>query len=486
MEGAVGPGASHERVWRGYAYALVLILWLAAFAAARLLEHAPHASLWFPPAAVTFAALLLGGPRMLVALLPACAVATFAIDWAYGTRRDTLDLLTSSLAFAAIHTTAFGLPAARLRRSGNSLEGGPTIATVMEFLLWTAAGAAAAASGGVLLLAVTGQLLEASAVEVAVAWWLGDYIAIVTLAPLVAIVLRRVGGAAFAGGPAWVDVSTVSPPPRAPLPKLATFAVATVGVLGVAHAFRDEEILLALLVLPLVLQLWITYTEPRRYTVASVTLFSLATVGAASLSGAGATLVLQCAALSLAANAWLGLAVPALVADNSRLREQLARDRLTGAMSRTCYQDRAAAAVRHASATGGTISLVLLDIDGLKEINDRHGHLAGDALLVAAVERCRSVLGDEDSIARLGGDEFVVLMPGRDEAQARELVARMQLALALATTNDGTALSASFGIAAWTPGETPDRMLARADDAMYIHKRSARSSRIPPTLERGS
>jgi diguanylate cyclase (GGDEF)-like protein len=264
---------------------------------------------------------------------------------------------------------------------------------------------------------------------------------------------------------------------RSPILALVSFALVTMGVLGIAHVFKDQSILLALLVVPLLFQLWITYTAPRRYTIASVTLFSLFTVGASSLSPTGAALVLQCAALSLAANAYLGLSVPALIADNRRMREQLARDRLTGAMSRACFEDRAHAAVDVASASLRHLSMVLFDLNGLKAINDRLGHLAGDALLVSAVQRCQSCLLADDTLARLGGDEFVVLLPGRNAEDALGVVNALRRALGTLEIDGvrGT-VSASFGVASWASGDTAEAMLARADAAMYVDKRSARDT----------
>lgn len=463
----------------------VPILWLGAFAAARLLEHAPHASLWFPPAAVTFAAVIVGGRRVLPSIIVACAIATYSADRMYGVGTSVQGLVLSSAAFALAHALGHAGAAALLRRREGATREGPTIGAVLAFLLFAAAGAAIAAVVGAVLLAWTGLVQGPVSPELVVAWWLGDYTAVVTLTPAAVALLRWIGGPVRAGAPPWLAAHPRAPLPAAPGPKLVLFVGATLGVLALARIFEEQSVLLALLMLPIVLQLWITYTSPRGYTVASVTAFSLLTVGAASLSAGGATLVLQCAALSLAANAYLGLAVPGLVADNTRLREQLARDRLTGAMSRACYEDRAAEAVARAAATGGAFSLVLLDLDGLKAVNDRDGHLAGDALLVAVVERCRSCLGAQDSIARLGGDEFVVLLPGRDAQAAQAIVARMQRTLGALRAGEGSLpVSASFGLATWAGGDTAETLLARADGAMYIHKRASRAARrSAPTLQ---
>lgn len=458
-------------------HAAVPVLWLVGFAMARVLEHAPHASLWFPPAAVTTASVLVLGRRALPWIVISCAIATVLADRMYGGDASIRTLVLASAAFAFAHAIGFGLAAAAVRRWGRGENGAPTIATVFGYLGATALGALFAAWAGSHLLALAGLMDGPPTAAIVTAWWLGDYVAAITLTPACAAVLLRLADPTAPGIPRWIQRAADPVTPGSPALALTAFTLATLGVMGIARMFEAQSILLALLVLPLLLQLWITYTTPRRYTIASVTLFSLLTVGASSLSPTGAALVLQCAALSLAANAYLGLSVPALIADNTRLREQLARDRLTGAMSRAFFEDRSQAAVIAASASLTPLSMVLFDLNGLKAINDRLGHLAGDAVLRSAVARCRHELMADDVLARLGGDEFVVLLPGSDEARAVHVVTRLRHALAtLDVDGAGETVSASFGVATWVPGDSAEAMLARADAAMYVDKRASRSS----------
>lgn len=475
-------GGTH-RTWA--VHLAVPVLWLAAFAVARVLEHAPHASLWFPPAAVTVASVLVLGARALPWIVASCSAATVVTDRVYGGDASGGVLLLASLAFSFTHATGFGLAAGAVRRWGRAENGAPTLATVAGFLGATALGAAFAALAGSHLLAAVGLISGTPTAGLVVAWWIGDYVAAVTLMPVFTALLLALAGPGALGTPAWLGRMPHPPSAPAPTTALVAFAVVTLGVLGIARAHHEQSILLALLVVPLMLQLWITYTAPRRYTIASVTVFSLLTVGASNLSDPGAALVLQCAALSLAANAYLGLSVPALIADNARLRDQLSRDRLTGAMSRASFEDRSRAAAHAAATTGHGFSLVLFDLNGLKGVNDRLGHLAGDAVLVSVVERCRTCLAVDDAIARLGGDEFVMLLPGRDEASARRIIDAIREALRqLAVEGVREVVSASFGIATWQPGDSAEAMLARADAAMYAEKKNARQRGERRSVER--
>lgn len=140
-----------------------------------------------------------------------------------------------------------------------------------------------------------------------------------------------------------------------------------------------------------------------------------------------------------------------LLADVSRSREALHRiahvDALTGAFSR-----------RHFMSAGPTIvagtplsSVILFDIDDFKQVNDRHGHPAGDVVLRAVSDACRLTLRSGDLFARYGGEEFIVLLPGTDSATAAHVAERVRQAIEnlVMAAADGTVLttSASFGVA---------------------------------------
>jgi diguanylate cyclase len=125
----------------------------------------------------------------------------------------------------------------------------------------------------------------------------------------------------------------------------------------------------------------------------------------------------------------------------------------------------------------GELSLLFVDLDGFKEINDSLGHAAGDEALVIVAERIDRALRPSDRAGRLGGDEFVVLCPGLVDADAaRSVAGRVVEAISapLALRDGMATISASVGVARAGPGDTPASLIAAADVAMYRAKRSSR------------
>ncbi|MCI0753904.1 putative bifunctional diguanylate cyclase/phosphodiesterase [Teichococcus vastitatis] len=155
-------------------------------------------------------------------------------------------------------------------------------------------------------------------------------------------------------------------------------------------------------------------------------------------------------------------------------------DALTGLANRTALQRQLEHAVAGRRRGDGAFALLCLDLDHFKDVNDLHGHAAGDALLLAVVARCREELRPGDVMARLGGDEFVVLQGGaRSEEEAsslaRRLVARLAQPFDL-PSNIQVTVSASIGIALCPlHAEEPGRLLSQADLALYQAKRDGRN-----------
>ncbi|MFF5229120.1 diguanylate cyclase domain-containing protein [Dactylosporangium sp. NPDC000521] len=152
-------------------------------------------------------------------------------------------------------------------------------------------------------------------------------------------------------------------------------------------------------------------------------------------------------------------------------------DALTGLANRTLLARRAADDIA-ATPPGAATAVILLDLDGFKQVNDGLGHAAGDELLVAAAQRLTAATGDAGTVARLGGDEFVVLLPRVTGGRAAEEVARRILThLAAPVTVAGASLRirASAGVAlGHGPGADLDALLRDADLALYEAKADGR------------
>lgn len=469
--------STQAAAWRAWLlHPMLLALWLGSFLLAAVLEHEPHASLWFPPAAVTFAGLFCVGWRAVPALFLACVLGTWLTESSQSVDVRLSVVAWSSVVFGLTHIGTYALPAMVLRGLAPSAPAELTLRAVSQFLLLGALGALLAASLGVLGLSQTQLLSAPDRFELASAWWIGDYAALVTLAPVLALLLRKVGGAEgvrrfppFEWG-AWRLRGSA-------LGKLALLLLVTLLILASYLELSNSRALLVMLVLPVVLQLWIVHTENLATAQLGVLGFSLMTVGAAAAVEVGDdALILQFAAISLAANTYLSLAAPALYAANRRLRDQMSHDGLTGALSRSFFEDRAVLALDEARKSDSPSALIMLDLDGLKELNDTHGHATGDLALQALVACAKACLSSEEFIGRLSGDEFVIFLPETDRAQAQAVVEIIRERLAHAPApSPGVAVSASFGVAqADRAAGGLTELLQAADQAMYAEKRVRR------------
>jgi diguanylate cyclase (GGDEF)-like protein len=156
-----------------------------------------------------------------------------------------------------------------------------------------------------------------------------------------------------------------------------------------------------------------------------------------------------------------------------RLAELTVTDTLTGARSRAEFLQQAEKAALKARSTGAPLTLLYLDIDHFKRLNDGHGHAAGDAVLRGMSDVLQQALRDSDVFGRLGGEEFCVLLPDQAEDKARALADRLRTLLAAVPRPDGR-LTVSAGIAGMRDGESVMQTLNRADMAMLKAKQSGR------------
>jgi diguanylate cyclase (GGDEF)-like protein/PAS domain S-box-containing protein len=161
------------------------------------------------------------------------------------------------------------------------------------------------------------------------------------------------------------------------------------------------------------------------------------------------------------------------------LAHQAFHDELTGLANRTLFLDRAEQTLRRAARTGTAPTVLCLDLDGFKDVNDSLGHLAGDELLRTVASRLEGVVRSADTVARMGGDEFAVLVDGTSggPAEASALAERVLVVLGEPIDLDGqrVTISASVGIVAAEPESTPLSLLRDGDIAMYRAKADGRN-----------
>ncbi len=162
----------------------------------------------------------------------------------------------------------------------------------------------------------------------------------------------------------------------------------------------------------------------------------------------------------------------------ARLHEQLkalaATDSLTGLANRRAFLDRLQSEIARSQRRGYEFSVVLLDLDRFKSINDIHGHAVGDQVLIRVAEALSQALRQSDLAGRFGGDEFILLLPESKRAQAAEIVDRLRTAPIFIPDRGGRELRTTFswGIATWPhDGPAAERLLQMADRRLYAMKR---------------
>lgn len=161
-----------------------------------------------------------------------------------------------------------------------------------------------------------------------------------------------------------------------------------------------------------------------------------------------------------------------------RIEELAELDELTGAFNRRCIMRMLDDEVARAQRSNTSCSVALIDLDWFKRINDSHGHPIGDEVLrtfaITVFANIRSI----DRFGRYGGEEFLLVMPETASAAATNILDRLRLIVAeldWSAFSSGMAVTISAGVAEMSPGETPDTLLARADEALYAAKEAGRN-----------
>ncbi len=180
-------------------------------------------------------------------------------------------------------------------------------------------------------------------------------------------------------------------------------------------------------------------------------------------------------ALLAALNVMLSNTVLKPIQSNADALKKLAsEDGLTGAANRRSFIESFESEVSGREGSDSPISLVMIDLDHFKRINDTHGHSAGDMVLKECCIRVRHKIRRGDLLGRLGGEEFAVMLPHTDEAGALALASNLLAAIRGMPFDSVGTVTASMGVAQWEPGERVSDVLERADAALYASKHDGR------------
>jgi diguanylate cyclase (GGDEF)-like protein len=229
---------------------------------------------------------------------------------------------------------------------------------------------------------------------------------------------------------------------------------------------------------------WIGVCGTRRQLAVMVAAIALVLLLPVALIGGSAypSGTWRAAILFIAVSGLVGYTIQALVAyareqglkHNAllgQLQRQASTDALTMLPNRRTWDATLDAGLEWARRTGRVLTIGLIDLDGLKAINDAHGHSAGDVLLTRIARQWSPVLRRADLLARIGGDEFAILLHDATESQAAEVIDRLRERTPVPYT-------CSAGLASWNGEESASELMRRADEALYAAKREGRNRAV--------
>ncbi len=452
--------------------AVMLALWVLLWQLGRLVEYTEHASVWFPVAGLTFAAVLLEGPRLAPGLFAGCVVVTIWVGRLYDLPLGVPALAGAGMLWALAHIGSYALGAWLLRliavRGKREL---PQL--VVGFLLIAAGSSLLATATGMAALVLSGMMPAADVDATWLPYWIGDMAGVIVLAPFFAAMLSALRPSQAAFLAASVDLNHQRATPRFKYKLLFNLVLLAMSM-WLAHSTRSPNSAFAIffLVIP---YMWIASTESALCNLVSVALGSFMIALLVHAFGLREfSMVYQFAINVIAANTLFGLALPTLLADNIALRRIADTDSLTQAASRASLEQRARLDIQRCRAHGEALTVIVFDIDHFKRINDDFGHALGDKALQHTCAIAQHALRPSDMLGRFGGDEFVALLPGNDHAAAAAIAERIRIHLHASPLN-GQMLTASFGLAEMTPADSYESLFERADRALYRAKQEGRN-----------
>ena len=413
----------------------------------------------WPPAGIALAAFVLFGLRVWPAILGAAFLANLT----------TSGEVLSSVGIA-LGNTAEGMLGAflvnRFARGGRVFD---RVRDIFRFVAYAAlVSTTVSATVGVLSLIADGLLEWANAVPTWLTWWLGDAVGDVVMAPMLIL---------------WLGVKPV---PRWSREQLIEGLIAFVVVVGSAYAvfgglFPSRHYSITVLIWPIMT--WMAFRFGPREVATAIFLVSVVAI-LRTTRGYGPYGPYPAAESLTLLQVWTGitavtsLVLAAVVAAQRDVegtwRELAVTDPLTGLANHRQLVQQLEAEIKRSRRTAQPLAVVLLDLDGLKQINDRHGHLAGSLAIRRVAEALLGSCRGTDTAARFGGDEFALVLPETGEAAAwhvaRGVVDR------LASDAEKPNLSISVGVAVYPGhGETVEELLNAADVALYETKERRKS-----------
>lgn len=461
---------SRYTLWRN---TLLLLLWLVVWMLGLLVEYTEHASIWFPAAGFTCAALFIVGVRAVPAILFGSVIVTFWTGQHYQLPLSFVQLLQAGLLFGVAHIVPYYAGARLLRHFANTGQFYLPL-FVVGFLLIAALSSLLATFSVLVALVLSSMMPFEDIAHTWLPFWIGDMAGVIVIAPVFCGLL-----AALYPSPKFVLEDYIGPQQRIAsstyqLKLMLNVVLLSLTMLLARYAGTPESAFaIFFLVIP---HMWIACTESAFFTALSVALSSFVIALLVHfLDLMQYAMVYQFAINVIAANALFGLAVPALMTANKQLRLIVSTDSLTKVASRVHLQQRAELEIARSLEQQEPLCLMVFDIDHFKLINDQLGHSVGDQVLRDACHAAQQLLRPTDVIGRYGGDEFVVLLPHTQQDVVVAIGQRIIDRLREIKLANNLKVSASFGVAALKTDDSFRTLFERADAALYQAKKQGRS-----------
>lgn len=254
-------------------------------------------------------------------------------------------------------------------------------------------------------------------------------------------------------------------------PSLNLIALAPAIIFFLVFALRKQGMVGALWCYPAVISFYFILPE-RRAWLANGILLAIALPEIWSVIDH--PLATRVAATLIAVSAFSAIFIRVISGQQRRLEAQVVTDPLTGLFNRMLLHDTLEQAIQQNARSGAPMTLVTLDLDHFKEINDSLGHDAGDAVLQGIGELLRRRLRRVDRLFRIGGEEFLALLYATDAVNARYVAESLRAAIAAHPFIEGRSVTASLGVAALEPGDDWRAWMKRSDDKLYVAKSGGR------------
>jgi len=457
----------------------LFLLWLAVWQAGYLVEYTHHASVWFPAAGLTFAALLLLGFTAVPALVLVAVTVTSWTVQNYQLPLNGWQTLQAGLLFALAHITPYAAGALLLRH----LVQQPRLQLpklTIAFLLIGCLTALLAAVAVIAQLVYCQMLPVADISQTWLPFWIGDMAGVLVMTPLCCLLASQLKPGLLYRLTELVGIQQQLSR-QSWLKLLLNIGLLSLMMwLAAMTESRYSAFVVFFLVIP---HMWLACTESVLVNLLGLTLSSFfIALWVHVFALMDHVMVYQFALNVLAANTLFGLTLPTLIADNQRLQQVAFTDAVTQVANRELLEQQAKLALLRSQHQQLPLSLIVFDIDLLKKINDSYGHQTGDLALQQLCLIAQQSLRPTDVLARYGGDEFVVLLPDTRLAESRAIASRILAQLQSQRIADGMPLTASFGVAEWQPGEQYSQLFQRADQALYLAKQQGRNQLVVATL----